>query len=92
MAASSIYWGTETEPTLAFANLDGSGGANIATPGATVNNITGVAIDAATGKVYWANHGANKISFANLDALVITATNSAGQKSAPQKLSFTIVR
>ena len=65
-AANSIFWGTETEPTIAFANLDGSGGANIATPGATVNEVFGTAIDSRTGKVYWAGFGGT-ISSANLN-------------------------
>jgi hypothetical protein len=67
LAANSIYWGTEGENTISFANLDGSGGGNLAIAGATANNIIGVAIDAAAGRVYWANDSANKISFANLD-------------------------
>lgn len=66
LAANSIYWGTETESTLAFANLDGSGGASIATPGATTGLILGTAIDARTGKIYWINFGGT-ISYANLN-------------------------
>ncbi len=66
LAANAIYWGTESESTIAFAHLDGSGGSNIPTPGATVNEIFGTAIDPMTGKIYWAGFG-GKISSANLD-------------------------
>ena len=67
LAADSVYWGTEGENTISFAHLDGSGGGDLATAGATANNIIGVAIDAAAGKIYWANNSATKISYANLD-------------------------
>ncbi len=67
LAADSVYWGTEGENTISFAHLDGSGGGDLATTGATANNTIGVAIDATAGKIYWANNSATKISFANLD-------------------------
>jgi DNA-binding beta-propeller fold protein YncE len=67
LAADSVYWGTESQSTISFAHLDGSGGGDLSIPGATVSEIVGVAIDAAAGKVYWANHSATKISWANLD-------------------------
>ncbi len=66
LAANSIYWGDESESTIAFANLDGSGGSNIPTPGATANEILGTAIDPMTDKIYWANFG-GRISSAILD-------------------------
>ena len=43
------------------------GGGQLNTMGATVNGPVGVAIDAAAGKIYWANAGSNTISFARLD-------------------------
>ncbi len=42
-------------------------GGELNTTGATVNGAFGVAIDAAAGRIYWANSGANKISYTNLD-------------------------
>jgi hypothetical protein len=68
LAADRIYWASDSSvaPTISFAKLDGSGGANLATTGATLNDPTGVAIDPATGRIYWANAIPNKFSFASL--------------------------
>ena len=54
---------------ISFVNLDGSGGGDLATGGATVYGPDGLALDPAAGRIYWANvgAGANKISFANLN-------------------------
>ena len=54
---------------IAFANLNGSGGGNLSTSGATVESPAGAAIDLSTGRVYWANYGskAKPIAYANLD-------------------------
>jgi hypothetical protein len=54
---------------VSFANLDGSGGGgDLNTIGATApNQVAGVAMDPAAGRVYWANAGSGKISYANLD-------------------------
>jgi DNA-binding beta-propeller fold protein YncE len=53
--------------TISFANLDGTGGGFLNTNGATVSGPDGLAIDAAAGRLYWANDHANSISYANLD-------------------------
>jgi DNA-binding beta-propeller fold protein YncE len=68
-AADRVYWTTGgLADSVSFANLDGSGGGNLNTSGATpLNTPHGVAIDAAAGRIYWANYGASKVSFANLD-------------------------
>jgi DNA-binding beta-propeller fold protein YncE len=67
-ALGKIYWSDfGAVNKISFAKLDGSGGSDLNTTGATVSDPEGVAIDAANGKVYWANSSANKISFANLD-------------------------
>ena len=66
-AADSVYWSNVSANKISFANLDGSGGADLTTTGATVSNPQGVAFDPATGRIYWANVAANKISFANLN-------------------------
>ncbi|MCA1700155.1 MAG: hypothetical protein LC790_15120, partial [Actinobacteria bacterium] len=52
---------------ISFARLDGTGGGDLATGGATVSSPSGVAVDPGAGRVYWANRGAGKISFARLD-------------------------
>jgi DNA-binding beta-propeller fold protein YncE len=69
IAADSIYWtGNVSNNHIGFASLDGTGGSNVITTGATVTTPQGIAIDAAAGKLYWANaFPANQISFARLD-------------------------
>ncbi len=66
-AADSVYWANIVAPyRISHANLNGSGGADLDTTGATLGEPFGVAIDAAAGRIWWANEGANKISFADL--------------------------
>ena len=66
--AGKIYWANEGFPDkISFANLDNTGGGNLSTIGATVENPVGVAIDPDAGKIYWANAGNNTISFASLN-------------------------
>jgi low density lipoprotein receptor-related protein 5/6 len=80
-AADRIYWSNFDAAKISFANLDGSGGGDLPTGTATVQEPDGVALDPAAGRIYWANvgTGANAISFANLDGsggadLTITGT------------------
>ena len=42
---------------ISFANLDGSGGGDLDTTGATVNNPHGLALDPVDNTIYWANVG-----------------------------------
>ncbi len=64
-ARERVYWTHDN--SISFVNLDGSGGGDLTTTGATVNDPEGVALDPAAGKIYWANHGNSSISYANLD-------------------------
>jgi hypothetical protein len=71
-AAGRAYWsnsagGGAGTQGISFANLDGSGGADLNTGTATLGNPTGVALDPAAGRIYWLDVSANVISFANLD-------------------------
>src|SRR5437764_8898858 len=67
LGADRVYWGNAND-TISYANLDGSGGGNeLNLSGATPNRIRGVAIDSATGRIYWANSGSSTISYAKLD-------------------------
>jgi hypothetical protein len=69
LGADTIFWTTPfTSNKIYFANLDGSSTAVHAlnTTGATVDKPWGVAPDPATGRIYWANYGNHKISYANL--------------------------
>jgi DNA-binding beta-propeller fold protein YncE len=64
--ADRIYWGNSND-TISYANLDGSGGDLLNISGATPSGPRGVVIDSATGRIYWANQGNDTISYANLD-------------------------
>jgi hypothetical protein len=80
-AADRIYWSNyfggpaPVEPgSLSYANLDGSGGAAQPTGAAFINGVMGLAIDSATGRLYWANYDdtdndgtGTQLSWANLD-------------------------
>ena len=78
--ADRIYWSNfdsgNPARTIAYRNLDGSGGLNLNTTGATVDGAMGMALDPSHGRVYWTNWGADigmghghgtTISYANLD-------------------------
>src|SRR5262249_4636743 len=58
-----IYWGNY-EGSISYANLNGTGGGDLPTSGATVEEPFGVAVDPTAGRVYWANE-VGIISFAN---------------------------
>lgn len=66
LAVDKIYWGNyEGDRLIRVANLDGSGAAQTlyeeaGSPGA-------VALDPASGRMYWANNGAGSIRVGNLD-------------------------
>jgi hypothetical protein len=69
-AADRVYWANAggAVSKISFANLDGTGGGDLNTSGAALACCPqGAAIDAAGGRIYWGNDGAQKISFANLD-------------------------
>jgi hypothetical protein len=74
-ATRRIYWansesgGSALPDTISYANLNGSGGADLNTTGATVSEPFSVAIDPAGGRLYWTNDfdTTDSISYANLD-------------------------
>jgi hypothetical protein len=71
-AANRIYWANYDGESLAYWNLDGSGGGGLDTRGATVDGPMGIALNPAHGQIYWANWGSDvspgtTISVANLD-------------------------
>ncbi len=56
-ASETIYWSNYTGRTIAFANLDGTGGGNFDTAGQQVTGSEGLAIDSASGRLYWSTYG-----------------------------------
>ncbi len=70
--AGRIYWaniGTTASPVnvISYANLDGTGGGDLNTAGATVATPVGVAVDPTARRIYWANFSTNTISYASLN-------------------------
>jgi DNA-binding beta-propeller fold protein YncE len=59
--------GPDPGDTISYVNLDGSGGANLQTPGATRDDPHGIAIDSTTRTIYWPNFAGDSISYARLD-------------------------
>jgi hypothetical protein len=69
-----IYWTNDDfgAGKISWANLDGSGGGDVNTTGASTGRPWGLAIDTASNRVYWANYsgaagGLGSVSWANLD-------------------------
>jgi DNA-binding beta-propeller fold protein YncE len=67
-ATGRVYWTSYGSASIGFANLDGSGGANLSTGGVGIAFPTGIALDPAAGRVYWANRSNSgaAIKFADL--------------------------
>ncbi|HEX5608495.1 MAG TPA: hypothetical protein VFX45_00210 [Solirubrobacterales bacterium] len=76
--AGKLYWFDEktedeqegsddTEPAIAYANLDGSGGGHLRATGATIEFPSGLVVHPAGGKLYWTDSNRSKIGYANLD-------------------------
>ena len=66
-AAERVYWSNLSSPSISFAHLNGSGGGDLNTTGASLGGPRGVTIDAAAGRIYWAASASGTISFTNLD-------------------------
>ena len=71
LAKDMVFWvnfDVALDDTISKANLDGSGGgSDLNIQGTTVGNALGIAIDASTGKIYWADSPGDQIKVANLD-------------------------
>ncbi len=80
-AADRVYWandGFSAGSRIAYANLDGSGGAGVLnTTLAPSGSPRGVAIDIAGGRVYWTNRQQGVIAFAGLDASLGGSLNTS---------------
>jgi DNA-binding beta-propeller fold protein YncE len=65
----SVFWSNYNDGAILRASLDGSGGSVLDTTGGPVGNSSGVAIDPAAGRIYWASRRGRVegIGYANLD-------------------------
>ncbi len=63
-AADSVYWSDNNQ--INRAALSGAGGEVLPVAGGTLGGPAGIAIDSATGRIYWGNE-TGQISYANLD-------------------------
>jgi hypothetical protein len=69
-ATETIYWNNyEAEPSesVAFANIDGSGGGALNSTGAEISDAEGMAFDPANGRIYLANLGSDQIVWVAID-------------------------
>ncbi len=93
-AAGRLYWANRGAAKISWANLDGSGGGDVNTGAATVDEPVGVAVDPRAGEIYWANYagGVDKtISRAALDGsggadLAIAGATETGAFAFPALL------
>jgi DNA-binding beta-propeller fold protein YncE len=81
-AAEVVYWDNYSENTVAFANIDGSGGGLLNLAGVTLDSPEGMAYDTVTNRLFVASSsggpgGTGEILYVNLDG------SGAGVLSAP---------
>jgi hypothetical protein len=78
-ATDRVYWGGYGGGAkVAFANLDGTGGADLSTTPRPNDETFGLGIDAAAGRIYWAEDSGNRISYADLDGSGGNDLNTTG--------------
>ena len=65
-AQDRIYWADAGSNTIAFANLDGSGGGTVDTGKLPVTGVSGLVVDPRAQRVYWSSQGDPGIFFASL--------------------------
>jgi hypothetical protein len=70
-ANDRVYWGNFDGDVISYTNIDGSGSADLPTPGAVQDGPQGFSINPAMDTLYWANYGpigsGNSLGFARLD-------------------------
>jgi hypothetical protein len=81
-AAELVYWDNYEENTVAFANIDGTGGGPLNLAGSALQNPEGMAIDSVTGRLFVASSGeggnAGHITVINLDGSGATSFSPPG--------------
>lgn len=76
-AADSIWWANEASP-ISHAALDGSGGADLALTGPDTAHVAGIAIDPASGEIYWSDWDNSELASASLTGGVATTLKTTG--------------
>ncbi len=76
-AQETIYWNNYDGNSIAYANVDGTGGGELNTAGAPIEEAEGLSYDSVTGRLYVASSGNDSIVWVNLDG------SGAGTLSAP---------
>ena len=77
-ADERIYWANTGNNTIAYATVDGNGGGQLNTTGATISKPVGVVLDPSAGRIYWANSGGSTIGWAALDGSGGGTLNTTG--------------
>jgi hypothetical protein len=67
LTGDGVFWSNYPDNSISYANLDGSGGGDVDTTGATTAGIQGLDLEPGAGRIWWANANADVISYANLD-------------------------
>lgn len=85
-----IFWTSFINSTIvSAADLAPGGGGGFIDPAGAGHTAIGIALDPATGTMFWADRDANRISFANLDGSGVSTLNTMGATvSAPEGLAI----
>ncbi len=76
-AAETLFWNNYDGNSIAYANIDGTGGGELNTVGAAIEEPEGLSYDSVTDRLYVASSGNDSIVWVNLDG------SGAGTLSAP---------
>lgn len=76
-AAELLYWNNYEENTIAFANLDGTGGGPLNLTGSVIENPEGMAIDTATNRLFVASAGESKKTVGHITAINLDGSGAA---------------
>jgi DNA-binding beta-propeller fold protein YncE len=82
--AGRVYWGSNVNTpgvasTIGYANVDNSGGGELNIAGATPpDEVSGLAVDPAAGRLYWLDANLEIVSFASLNGAGGEDVNTAG--------------
>jgi len=66
-AAETLYWNNYDGNSIAYANVDGTGGGELNTAGAAIEDPEGLSYDSVTGRLYVASSENNTIVWVSVD-------------------------